>query len=53
MCSIMNYSKNHINLEIEDDDHGKWRLAAFYDMPKRINRRNSWNLIYQAYFCYV
>lgn len=44
-CSITSYSKNHINLEIEDDVRGKWLLTAFYGMPERVNRRNSWNLI--------
>lgn len=44
-CSVTDYSKNHINLEVQEEIHGKWRITAFYGMPERNNRRNSWDLI--------
>lgn len=48
-CVITGYSKNHVNLNIEDERQGKWRITAFYEMLERINRRHSWDLIRSIY----
>jgi hypothetical protein len=28
-CTITNYSSNHIDIEVEDTQRGKWRLTGF------------------------
>jgi hypothetical protein len=30
----MNYSLNHIDIEVIDDMRGNWRLTGFYDFPE-------------------
>ena len=44
-CRVTSYSTHHIDLEIEDEMRGKWRLTGFYGMPERNHRRGSWNLL--------
>lgn len=44
-CKVLDFSKNHINLEMFDNDVGSWRIMAFYGMPERTNRRRSWDLM--------
>lgn len=34
-CNVLNYSRNFINLEIEDDVRGKWLLTCYYGFPER------------------
>jgi hypothetical protein len=46
-CSITNYSLNHIDIEIDDLQRGKWRLTGFYGYPEGSRRRDSWNFLRQ------
>lgn len=48
-CVITSYSKNHINMEVKDEKRGNWRINEFYGMPKRADRKNSWDLIQSIY----
>ena len=42
---MLNYSRNIINLLVEDREHGNWRLTGFYGYPEHQRRRDSWNLL--------
>ncbi|GAU38731.1 hypothetical protein TSUD_208420 [Trifolium subterraneum] len=46
-CSITNYSLNHIDIEVDDLQRGKWRLTGFYGYPEGSRRRDSWNFLRQ------
>nr|DAD34711.1 TPA_asm: hypothetical protein HUJ06_005351 [Nelumbo nucifera] len=45
MCSLLDYSNNHINVQVCDDEKGSRRLTGFYGYPDRSRRRDSWNLL--------
>jgi hypothetical protein len=36
-CSILDYSQNHISVEISDTNRGNWRLTGFYGYPNGDN----------------
>lgn len=38
---------NHIDVEVNDPRHGKWRLTGFYGYPESSRRKSFWNLIRQ------
>jgi endonuclease/exonuclease/phosphatase family metal-dependent hydrolase len=44
-CSILNYSRNFINLIVTDGDRGDWRLICYYGYPERGRRRQAWDLL--------
>jgi len=44
-CSLINYSQNFINLQIQDPTLGNWRLTAFYGYSDSGRRRESWDLL--------
>jgi len=44
---VVNYSLNHIDVEVDDPRHGKWRMTGFYGFPEGSSRKDSWNLIRQ------
>lgn len=44
-CVIQNYSRNHIDIIVNDTKHDTWRLTGFYGYPELSNRRTSWNLM--------
>jgi exonuclease III len=44
-CRIINYSRNYINLIVEDPIKGEWRLTGYYGYPEHSRRRNSWNML--------
>ncbi|PNX99600.1 ribonuclease H [Trifolium pratense] len=44
-CRVLNYSRNYINLIVEDRDKGNWRLTGFYGYPEHSRRRNSWDML--------
>ncbi|CAJ2632963.1 unnamed protein product [Trifolium pratense] len=44
-CQIMNYSLNHVDIEVIDDSRGMWRLTGFYGFPEGGRRRESWNFL--------
>ncbi|MCH83167.1 endonuclease/exonuclease/phosphatase family protein [Trifolium medium] len=45
-CQIMNYSLNHVDIEIVDDLRGNWRITGFYGFPEGGRRRASWNFLH-------
>lgn len=44
-CTIINYSKNFINIEVMDPMKGVWRLTLFYGLPGSGQRKQSWDLL--------
>lgn len=46
-CSITNYSQNHVDIEVQDNIRGRWRLTGFYGFPEGGRRRESWNFLRQ------
>ena len=44
-CSIISFSKDHIDLEVRDIVKGVWCLTGFYNCPERNRKRESWDLI--------
>ncbi|MCI09107.1 endonuclease/exonuclease/phosphatase family protein, partial [Trifolium medium] len=44
-CKVENYSRNFINLIIEDDTRGEWRLSCYYGYPEWSRRRNAWQML--------
>ncbi|MCI22403.1 endonuclease/exonuclease/phosphatase family protein, partial [Trifolium medium] len=44
-CKVMNYSRNFINLIIEDGEKGDWRLTCYYGYPERGRRKQAWDLL--------
>ena len=46
-CQIVNYSNNHISLDVIDNDLGVWRLTGYYGYPNGGRRRASWEFLRQ------
>jgi len=44
-CTVLNYSNNHINVEVNDSSRGHWQLTGFYGFPESGQRRDSWNFL--------
>ncbi|MCI03410.1 endonuclease/exonuclease/phosphatase family protein, partial [Trifolium medium] len=44
-CRILNYSRNFINLIVEDGERREWRLTCYYGYPERSRRRQAWELL--------
>lgn len=44
-CRILNYSRNFINLIVEDQVHGEWRLTGYYGYPEQGRRRSAWDML--------
>jgi endonuclease/exonuclease/phosphatase family metal-dependent hydrolase len=44
-CRVLNYSRNFINMIVEDEDRGDWRLTCYYGYPERSRRRMAWDLL--------
>ncbi|MCI32774.1 endonuclease/exonuclease/phosphatase family protein, partial [Trifolium medium] len=44
-CKIVNYSRNFINMEVEDSEKGTWRLTCYYGLPERGRRRMAWDML--------
>ncbi|GAU10318.1 hypothetical protein TSUD_418940, partial [Trifolium subterraneum] len=44
-CRVMNYSRNFINLVVEDKEEGEWRLTCYYGYPERGRRSQAWKLL--------
>ena len=49
--TVLSFSQHHIDLDIEDEARGTWRLTCFYGMPKRSHCRDSWNLLRSLHSC--
>jgi hypothetical protein len=46
-CTVTNFSSNHVDVEVVDNDRGNWRLTGFYGFPGSGRRRESWNFLRQ------
>jgi hypothetical protein len=44
-CQVLDYSQNHISIEIIDTDKGNWRLTGYYGYPNGGRRRTSWEFL--------
>lgn len=44
-CEISSFSRNHINVNVFENDSASWRLSCFYGFPERERRKDSWNLL--------
>ncbi|XP_058758626.1 uncharacterized protein LOC131631872 [Vicia villosa] len=44
-CSVSNFSRNFINLDIKDENRGVWRLSCYYGFPERNRRRLAWDML--------
>ncbi|GAU32101.1 hypothetical protein TSUD_358070 [Trifolium subterraneum] len=44
-CQVMNYSRNFINIVVEDEEVGKWRLTCYYGYPERSRRKLAWDML--------
>ncbi|XP_075482879.1 uncharacterized protein LOC142523119 [Primulina tabacum] len=45
MCTILNYSRNHIDVKVSESGQEDWRLTGFYGFPETTRCRQSWALI--------
>ena len=46
-CQIINYSNNHITVELQDTQYGSWRLTGYYRYPKGGRRGAAWDFLCQ------
>ncbi|XP_058776789.1 uncharacterized protein LOC131651141 [Vicia villosa] len=44
-CSIVNFSRNFVNLVIQDNDKEEWRLTCYYGYLERHRRREAWDML--------
>ncbi|CAJ2661731.1 unnamed protein product [Trifolium pratense] len=44
-CRVLNYSRNFINLIVEEKEGEEWRLTCYYGYPERGRRRQAWELL--------
>lgn len=44
-CSVFDYSSNHIDIHMLNNNIPTWRLTGFYGFPDRTQRRDSWDFI--------
>jgi endonuclease/exonuclease/phosphatase family metal-dependent hydrolase len=44
-CRVLNYSRNFINLIVEERGKGEGRLTCYYGYPERGRRREAWELL--------
>ena len=42
---LIKFSRNCIDVKVEYQEPGKWRMTGFYGFPESSNRRESWNLL--------
>ncbi|KAJ8649330.1 hypothetical protein MRB53_002353 [Persea americana] len=45
LCIITGYSSHHIDMEVLDLQHSRWRLTGFYGHSERSRRTESWDLL--------
>ena len=46
-CQILDYSHNHISVQVIDPEKGPWRLTGYYGYPNGSCRRASWDMLHQ------
>lgn len=44
-CVIIDLSTNHIDVEVEETNVGRWRLMGYYDYFESRHRRDGWNML--------
>ncbi|XP_058782838.1 uncharacterized protein LOC131657458 [Vicia villosa] len=44
-CNVVNYSRNFINLVVQDEVKEDWRLTCYYGFPERHRRSDAWNML--------
>jgi exonuclease III len=44
-CTVVNYSRNFINLIVKEKEEEEWRLTCYYGYPERDRRRQAWDLL--------
>ncbi|GAU45522.1 hypothetical protein TSUD_186790 [Trifolium subterraneum] len=44
-CRVLNYTCNFINMIVEDEQWGEWRLTCYYGYPERSRRCAAWDLL--------
>ncbi|GAU47759.1 hypothetical protein TSUD_387180 [Trifolium subterraneum] len=44
-CRVLNYTRNFINMLVEDEQWGEWRLTCYCGYPERSRRRAAWDLL--------
>ncbi|GAU33334.1 hypothetical protein TSUD_165990 [Trifolium subterraneum] len=44
-CRVLNYTRNFINMLVEDEQWGEWRLTCYYGYPERSKRHAAWDLL--------
>ncbi|GAU19381.1 hypothetical protein TSUD_76250 [Trifolium subterraneum] len=44
-CRMLNYTRNFINMLVEDEQWGEWKLTCYYGYPERTRRRAAWDLL--------
>ncbi|GAU32459.1 hypothetical protein TSUD_144680 [Trifolium subterraneum] len=44
-CRVLNYTRNFINMLVEDEQWDEWRLTCYYGNPERSRRRAAWDLL--------
>lgn len=42
---VTGYSRNFINVEVNEENNDRWRLTIFYGFPKSSRRQEPWNLL--------
>ncbi|GAU35032.1 hypothetical protein TSUD_103550 [Trifolium subterraneum] len=42
---VLNYTRNFINMIVEDEQWGEWRLTCYYGYPEWSRRRAAWDLL--------
>ncbi|GAU31579.1 hypothetical protein TSUD_54020 [Trifolium subterraneum] len=44
-CRVLNYTRNFINMLVEDEQWGEWRLTCYYGYPEWSRRRAAWDIL--------
>jgi len=45
-CHILNYSSNHITVEVRDSNFVRWYLTGYYGYPEGRRRRAAWDFLH-------
>lgn len=44
-CFVVDYSQNHIDINVKESHSVMWRLTCFYGFPERERRQASWDFL--------
>ncbi|XP_058724489.1 uncharacterized protein LOC131595962 [Vicia villosa] len=45
VCSVLNFTRNFVNLMVKEDNKEEWRLSCYYGFPERSRRKLAWDMI--------